>query len=149
MNRRTALDDVFDVEAKDVSLGSKRELVVSGEKQDLHTDDSDASVDSDAALAAENLKKLIEIGQEAAERAANVADESESPQAFDVLSKLLKTMSDMNIQMLDIHEKKKKIKSKTESTSTSTTAGTVNNTSVFVGTTAGLMELIEQSRKGQ
>ena len=57
MNRRTALDDVFDVEAKDVSLGSKRELVVSGEKQDLPTDDSDASVDSDATLSAENLKK--------------------------------------------------------------------------------------------
>ena len=146
MNRRTALDDVFDVEAKDVSLGSKRELVVSEEKRDLYTDNSDAMVDSDAALAAENLKRLISIGQEAAERAASVADESESPQAFAVLSNLLKTMSDMNIQMLDIHEKKKKIKTKSESTST--TAGTVNNTSVFVGTTAGLMELIEQSRKG-
>ena len=146
MNRRTALDDVFDVEAKDVSLGSKRELVVSEEKRDLYTDNSDAMVDSDAALAAENLKRLISIGQDAAERAASVADESESPQAFAVLSNLLKTMSDMNIQMLDIHEKKKKIKTKSESTST--TAGTVNNTSVFVGTTAGLMELIEQSRKG-
>ena len=146
MNRRTALDDVFDVEAKDVSMVRKQELVVSEEKRDLYTDNSDAMVDSDAALAAENLKRLISIGQEAAERAASVADESESPQAFAVLSNLLKTMSDMNIQMLDIHEKKKKIKTKSESTST--TAGTVNNTSVFVGTTAGLMELIEQSRKG-
>ena len=103
MTRRTKLDDVFDVETREVSVEPRRELTIPEEPKD-------ESVETDAALASKNLKKLIELGQDAAERAATVAEESESPRAYEVLSTLLKTMSDMNIQMLDIHEKKKKIK---------------------------------------
>ena len=140
MTRRTKLDDVFDVETREVSITPNVTTSPSTIKVD------DVSVESDAALASKNLKKLIELGQDAAERAATVAEESESPRAYEVLSTLLKTMSDMNIQMLDIHEKKKKIKTNVDQNPSS--GGTVNNTSVFVGTTAGLMELLDQHRKG-
>lgn len=139
MTRRTKLDDVFDVETREV-VSSPNVLPAT-----INTEDN--SVDSDAAIASTNLKKLIVLGQDAAERAAAVAEESESPRAYEVLSTLLKTMSDMNIQMLDIHEKKKKIKTSVDQPATQ--GGTVNNTSVFVGTTAGLMELLEQHRKGK
>ena len=138
MNRRTKLDDVFDVETREVTN-------VSNTLPDT-TSPNINSVDSDAEIASANLKKLIDLGQDAAERAAAVAEESESPRAYEVLSTLLKTMSDMNIQMLDIHEKKKKIKTSVDQPPAQ--GGTVNNTSVFVGTTAGLMELLEQHRKG-
>lgn len=140
MIRRSTLDDVFDVETREVSITPNLTTPPSTIKVD------DVTVESDAALASKNLKKLIELGQDAAERAATVAEESESPRAYEVLSTLLKTMSDMNIQMLDIHEKKKKIKTNVDQIPSS--GGTVNNTSVFVGTTAGLMELLEQHRKG-
>ena len=140
MIRRSTLDDVFDVETREVSITPNLTTPPSTIKVD------DVSVESDAALASKNLKKLIDLGQEAAERAATVVDESEDPRAYDVLSSLLKTMSDMNIQMLDIHEKKKKIKTNVDQNPSS--GGTVNNTSVFVGTTAGLMELLDQHRKG-
>ena len=140
MIRRSTLDDVFDVETREVSITPNLTTSPSTIKVD------DVSVESDAALASKNLKKLIELGQDAAERAATVAEESEEPRAYEVLSTLLKTMSDMNIQMLDIHEKKKKIKTNVDQNPSS--GGTVNNTSVFVGTTAGLMELLDQHRKG-
>lgn len=140
MTRRSTLDDVFDVETREVSITPNLAVSPSTPKVD------DVSVETDAALASKNLKKLIELGQDAAERAATVAEESESPRAYEVLSTLLKTMSDMNIQLLDIHEKKKKIKTNVEQNPSS--GGTVNNTSVFVGTTAGLMELLDQHRKG-
>ena len=139
MNRRTKLDDVFDVETREVTN-------VSDTLPDTMSPNIN-SVDSDAEIASANLKKLIDLGQDAAERAAAVAEESESPRAYEVLSTLLKTMSDMNIQMLDIHEKKKKIKTSVDQPPAQ--GGTVNNTSVFVGTTAGLMELLEQHRKGK
>ncbi len=139
MNRRTKLDDVFDVETREVTN-------VSNTLPDTMSPNIN-SVDSDAEIASANLKKLIGLGQDAAERAAAVAEESESPRAYEVLSTLLKTMSDMNIQMLDIHEKKKKIKTSVDQPPAQ--GGTVNNTSVFVGTTAGLMELLEQHRKGK
>lgn len=140
MTRRSTLDDVFDVETREVSITPNLAVSPSTPKVD------DVSVETDAALASKNLKKLIELGQDAAERAATVAEESESPRAYEVLSTLLKTMSDMNIQLLDIHEKKKKIKTNVDQNQSS--GGTVNNTSVFVGTTAGLMELLDQHRKG-
>lgn len=139
MNRRTKLDDVFDVETREVTN-------IANTLTDTMSPNIN-SVDSDAEIASANLKKLIVLGQDAAERAAAVAEESESPRAYEVLSTLLKTMSDMNIQMLDIHEKKKKIKTSVDQLPAQ--GGTVNNTSVFVGTTAGLMELLEQHRKGK
>ena len=141
MNRRTKLDDVFDVETREVANVSN--TLPDTTSPNINSVDS---VDSDAEIASANLKKLIVLGQDAAERAAAVAEESESPRAYEVLSTLLKTMSDMNIQMLDIHEKKKKIKTSVDQPPAQ--GGTVNNTSVFVGTTAGLMELLEQHRKG-
>lgn len=136
MTRYHPLNDVFDVDATESKLPVTIERKAIAEEQ--------IDVDSDAQLASRNLKILIELGQTAAQRASEVAEDSEEPRAYEVLGNLLKTMSDMNIQLLDIHEKKRKIKGAAPSDQQN---NTVNNTAVFVGTTAGLMEMLEQHRK--
>jgi hypothetical protein len=96
-------------------------------------------VNDDAELARKNIIKLLEIGNNAVEEAAQVANSSEAPRAYEVLSNMLKTLSDMNSQLMDIHEKKKKIKGPEVQ---QPAPGTVTNNIAFVGTTAELNKII-------
>ena len=61
----------------------------------------------DYELAQSNYKNLLGSGTIALESALKVATESDSPRAFEVVAILLKTMSDLNNNMLDIHKKAK------------------------------------------
>jgi uncharacterized protein with von Willebrand factor type A (vWA) domain len=86
-----------------------------------------------------NLKELIGSGNVALESALKVATESDSPRAFEVVAILLKTMADLNNNMLDVHKKAK------DTTSSKTEIKQTNN-SVFVGSTKDLQNLLNKER---
>lgn len=86
-----------------------------------------------------NLKKLVNTGDIALESALKVATESDSPRAFEVVAILLKTMADLNNNVLDIHKKAK------DTTSTKVEVKQTNN-SVFVGSTKDLQNLLNKDR---
>lgn len=86
-----------------------------------------------------NLKDLIKNGNVALESALKVATESDSPRAFEVVAILLKTMADLNGNVLDVHKKAKDTtQSKVEIKQT--------NNSVFVGSTKELQNLLNKER---
>ena len=58
----------------------------------------------DYELAQSNIKDLIGNGNVALESALKVATESDSPRAFEVVAILLKTMADLNNNILDVHK---------------------------------------------
>jgi hypothetical protein len=87
-----------------------------------------------------NLKDLIGNGNVALEAALKVATESDSPRAFEVVAILLKTMADLNNNVLDVHKKAK------DTTSSTTTKVTQTNNSVFVGSTKDLQNLLNKDR---
>lgn len=93
----------------------------------------------DYEKAQQNIKELIGNGNIALESALKVATESDSPRAFEVVAILLKTMSDLNNNMLDIHKKAK------DTTSSKTEIKQTNN-SVFVGSTKDLQNLLNKER---
>ena len=93
----------------------------------------------DYEKAQENIKDLINNGNMALESALKVATESDSPRAFEVVAILLKTMADLNNNMLDIHKKAK------DTTSNKTEIKQTNN-SVFVGSTKDLQNLLNKER---
>lgn len=93
----------------------------------------------DYALVQDNLKSLIGSGNIALESALKVATESDSPRAFEVVAILLKTMSDLNNNVLDVHKKAK------DTTGTKIEVKQTNN-SVFVGSTKDLQNLINKER---
>ena len=93
----------------------------------------------DYELVQENLKGLIGNGTVALERALKVATESDSPRAFEVVAILLKTMADLNNNVLDIHKKAK------DTTSQKVQVNQTNN-SVFVGSTKDLQNLLNKER---
>jgi hypothetical protein len=98
-----------------------------------------ANFQKDYALVQDNLKSLIGSGNIALESALKVATESDSPRAFEVVAILLKTMSDLNNNVLDVHKKAK------DTTGTKIEVKQTNN-SVFVGSTKDLQNLINKER---
>jgi hypothetical protein len=95
--------------------------------------------DKDYKLVQENLKNLIGTGSVALESALKVATESDSPRAFEVVAILLKTMADLNNNVLDVHKKAK------DTTSSKVEIKQTNN-SVFVGSTKDLQNLLNKER---
>ena len=98
-----------------------------------------ANFQKDYDYVQENLKNLVQNGNVALESALKVATESDSPRAFEVVAILLKTMADLNNNVLDVHKKAKDLTgSKVEVKQT--------NNAVFVGSTKDLQNLLNKER---
>lgn len=127
-----AISEVFDVEPTPPT-----EIIIPP------VDKSKSEVNQDADYAKDNIKKLIEIGMNSVEDAAAVARDSESPRAYEVVSTMIKNLTDMNLQLMDIHGKKKDLNT-TESAAPASNGSSniTTNNAFFVGTTKELSELI-------
>jgi hypothetical protein len=80
---------------------------VVAEDVDLDSTASDTTkLESDAEFARANMHTLISAGKDAIEYALQLAKDSDNPRAFEVVFAGLKNLSDMNSQLLDIHQKK-------------------------------------------
>ena len=118
-------------------------------KKELHPVVYDnASVEEDVAYVRGNMKSLIGSGLEALENAMNVAVQSESPRAFEVVSTMLKALTDMNEQLLKTHLMEKETASKTDTDAKNAEGTTYNTQNIFVGTNAELNRLISERLKG-
>lgn len=95
-------------------------------------------VEADLKYVRENLYDLISSGSIAIDQMMSIADQSQHPRAYEVLSNMIRQMVETNKDLLDMHEKKKKISNKEEQSST------VNN-NLFVGSTKDILELIQKS----
>jgi|TARA_B110000459_G_C16460672_1_gene425026 hypothetical protein len=99
--------------------------------------DSD-NVDNDIEFARRNYYDILTRGGEAMEEMMEVAKATEHPRAYEVFATMMKTMSDVNGGLIDLHKKSKEIK---KSDIPALGAGTTNN-NVFVGSTADLQKML-------
>ena len=89
----------------------------------------------DLEYSRENLYHLIERGRDALEGILDLADQSQSPRAYEVAGQIIKTMTDTNRDLVDLQKKAKDLfDDKIE-------PHTVNN-NLFVGNTAELTKII-------
>lgn len=93
---------------------------------------------TDTAYVRQNLYDLIEKGHRSIDELLNVADQSQHPRAYEVLATMLKTMGDLNKDLLDSHEKKQKLTGQKAET-----PETVNN-NLYVGSTSDLLKLLNK-----
>lgn len=136
------LSDVFDIEPMGVKSGeiitTTGEVVVP----------KDEKIEYDYDKTRNNLHGLLQSGQDALMHALEVAKSSEHPRAFEVVGNLMKQLSDVNAQLLDLHEKKQKLdlpKTKQEETNSKQVT---NNNAIFVGSTAELNKMLQNMNKG-
>lgn len=93
-------------------------------------------IDDDADYARANIRELIEKGNVAMDNLLHVAKESEHPRAYEVAANMLKNLTDMNKDLLEIQKRKKDLKPQTQQNITVDKA-------VFIGSTT---ELLKQLR---
>jgi hypothetical protein len=93
---------------------------------------------ADFSYAKQNLKDIIEQSKIALEGIMRVAMEGDSPRAYEVVTQMLKTMSEINKDYIDLDN----IKKESEKQSIKTT----NNNSFFIGSTTDLQDLINPER---
>jgi predicted transcriptional regulator len=102
-----------------------------------------AKQDFEAARA--NIYEVIQNGQEAMFKLGQIADSSQHPRAFEVLSKLMETMLQANKDLLELQEKIREIN--VIDAPISEKAQTINN-NLFVGSTSELQKVIENMKNG-
>lgn len=106
----------------------------------------DTKVDVDAEFARGNMHELIAAGKDAIEYALQLAKESDNPRAFEVVFAGLKNLSDMNAQLIDLHQKKQAAKGMKAGQKEGPQK--VVNNAVFVGSTQELNRMLDQMNKG-
>lgn len=112
----------------------------------------DILIEADASSARGNLYTLLQQGQDALTYAIDLAKQSDKPSAFEAVSNMIKTLTETNLQLLDIIDKKQKLSrtttngkiTKEEAAGTSPTQ--VTNNSIFVGSTAELAKMLENMK---
>ncbi len=128
------LSEIFDIEPMEQpevlpAVKSTTELVASDE------------VETDAALARKNIKGLLDKGGAAIDNLLLVAQESEHPRAYEVAANFIKTLGDLNKDLLEIQKQKQSLR-----------PVEINNQSinvekaVFVGSTAELLKQIRENK---
>ena len=101
---------------------------------------TEKGLDTDFEYAKDNIKMLIANGSEAIEEILKVAKAGDSPRAYEVVSQLLKTVADMNKDLLSLHQQAKAVKKETVNVKNTT------NNSIYVGSTSELQDLINKDR---
>ena len=103
--------------------------------------DVSKELDKDYDYTRGNLYSLIEKGQETLNGIMDLADQTQSPRAYEVAGQVLKSVADTTDKLLDLQKKLKDI-DETKATPTS-----VTNNAMFVGSTAELQKMLKEMGK--
>ena len=107
-------------------------------KEVVVPEDKDPDIDFETGR--KNLYQLIDKGNEAIDGILGLAKEGEHPRAYEVAGQLIKTVSEVSQNLLDLQEKLKKIKDVPEK-------GPKNVTNaLFVGSTTELTKLLKTKK---
>ena len=107
--------------------------------------DSSDNVDNDFEYARQTYHDILAKGSAALDDMMEVARSTEHPRAFEVLSTLMKTMSDVNGDLLSLHRKKKVL---TKNDPPQATIGNTTN-NLFLGSTVELQKLLLDNQKNE
>jgi ElaB/YqjD/DUF883 family membrane-anchored ribosome-binding protein len=134
------LSEVFDIEPIHEVANRKVIDASTGEIIESATD----KIEQDYDKARSNIHDLLSKGQEALVNALEVAKQSEHPRAFEVVGNLVKQLTDVNQQLIDLHQQKAKLDAPKDGEKKVT-----NNNAIFVGSTAELTRMIKNMTKGE
>ena len=101
-------------------------------------DDKDPEIDFETGR--KNLYNLLDKGNEAIDGILNLAKEGEHPRAYEVAGQLIKTVSEVSQNLLDLQDKLKKVKDIPDK-------GPKNVTNaLFVGSTTELQKMLKKKQ---
>ena len=131
------LSELFDVNP----IATNVEVVSSTEVMPVKPEDV---VETDTEYARRNIRDLIDKGSVAVDNLLQVSKESEHPRAYEVVAGLMKTMADLNKDLLELQKRKKDLQPQLDSASN---RGNITvEKAVFVGSTAELLKQIRENK---
>lgn len=133
------ISKILDVEYSVTSESS------STEETEIVKSETNKDSDTDYNLVRKNLKNLIKQSEAAIEGILDVASESESPRAYEVVSQLIHSSLDANGKLLDIHKKMKDLNKEDEQSGPKS----ITNNSIYVGSTAELQKFLAERKKSK
>jgi len=101
------------------------------------------SASEDFTFARANIREVVENGNDAIAKLAQIADQSQNPRAFEVLAKLMDTMVVANKELLEIQKKIREL-DKVDVPRDEGAKSITNN--LFVGSTAELQKALREMR---
>lgn len=131
------LSEIFDIDpiSNDVEFITPTEVV---ESKSLDV------VETDTEFARKNIRNLIDKGNIAVDNLLHVSKESEHPRAYEVVAGLMKTMADLNKDLLELQKRKKDLQPQLDNTPN---RGSITvEKAVFVGSTAELLKQIRDNK---
>lgn len=97
---------------------------------------------SDYDLSRTTIRNLVRKGEEALDELLFVAKQSESPRAYEVVAGMIKNISDVTKELIELQKRMKDLgEDKTKNSSV-----TVQN-AVFIGSTADLQKLLRKTKE--
>lgn len=127
-----AINESLEIEATEVS----KEVV---KKDPISPKTDEGESEKDYSYTRGQLYNLIEKGQEAIDGILDIAQQSESPRAYEVAGQLIKNVADTTDKLLDLQQKMKKLNEEDPKGPKNIT----NNNTLFVGSTAELQKLLK------
>lgn len=135
------LSEIFDIEPMDVSETPKKD-VIGTKTNEISETPKDDVVESDTEFARQNIRELLEKGGHAVDELAAVARDSQHPRAYEVMATLIKNLSDLNKDLLEIQKRKKDLNAEDKNS-----AKNINvDKAVFIGSTADLIKQIKANK---
>ena len=126
------LNEVLDIASEVVPAEIKES------KQIVVPEDKDPDIDFETGR--KNLYNLLDKGNEAIDGILNLAKEGEHPRAYEVAGQLIKTVSEVSQNLLDLQDKLKKVKDIPD-------RGPKNVTNaLFVGSTTELQKMLKEKK---
>lgn len=107
-------------------------------------DDKTYDVEDDYQLARQTMRKLLMKGESTLDELINLAKNSEHPRTYEVTGQMMKTLSDVSKDLLNLQKQLKDIEGPTENRQP---IGTQNNI-VFAGSTHELIKILNKKDDG-
>jgi len=134
------IDKALDIESKPVET----EVVKKEKKPEIKKVHSqEEQIQKDYEYTRANLYSIIEKGQEAIDGILELAQESDSPRAYEVAGQLIKSVADSTDKLMDLQKKLKDVNKEEKGV----TPTNVTNNAVFLGSTAELQKYLKSSMK--
>jgi len=133
VNEKIADELNLDYEEPTKEITKKPETPLAKQKEDA---------DKDYRSVRGNLYSIIDKGNEAIDGILEVAQEGDSPRAYEVAAQMIKTVAEANKDLMDLHKKMKDIKKEDVVNNHNNTT----NNAIYVGSTKDLQDIVNQSR---
>lgn len=131
-----------DIISKSLGIQNAVEIILPKQVEVINTPHEEDDIKADYNLSRRTFRDLITKGNQAMETLTDLAKESESPRAYEVLATMMRTVADTTKDLYDLQKKTKDLRGEDKKETTVTV-----EKAVFVGSPSDLLKKIKEEQK--